>query len=204
MGVSAPVNVTVITNPPVVVTGAAKLGTDGYYHLQAVVGNQTAASFPGLRIYIIGLPASGVTVVNVTGVTNGIPFVESYIPVPPGTSFTNDLRFHVLLSGYTPAPTLKVEVIQPPAGGTFSAVGTTTPIERQQYLPNGNFVVQFTALANQIYYIEYSGDLINWKTVLPAIKGNGSKILWIDSGPPATESFPSLINTRFYRVIHAQ
>jgi hypothetical protein len=199
-GDSAPVNVSVIARPPVAVAGGFTFENDGYVHLKAIVTNLTSAPFAGLRIYIAGV-TNPITVANATGVTNGLPYVDNQVPVPPGSISTNDIAFYVPVGKTVPSVTLTVEVIVPPPGGGFSAVGTAQAINRGLFLNNGTFLVEFSSAPNKIYYIQYSGDLVNWKTVVPSIHGNGTKILWIDSGPPATESFPTLNNTRYYRVI---
>lgn len=63
------------------------------------------------------------------------------------------------------------------------------------------FLAQFDSLLNRDYNIQYSSDLLNWRTVYPSISGIGSRIEWADSGPPATATFPASQPTRFYRVM---
>ena len=46
-----------------------------------------------------------------------------------------------------------------------------------------------------------SGNLVDWKTVVPAINGTGTRLQWVDNGPPKTELLPSLDSHRFYRLI---
>jgi hypothetical protein len=69
---------------------------------------------------------------------------------------------------------------------------------------NRKGVVEFSTLAGQTYYVQYAGDLggsDGWKTALPAIMGTGGVVQWIDNGPPKTESPPSEVASRFYRVL---
>jgi hypothetical protein len=54
-------------------------------------------------------------------------------------------------------------------------------------------------VAGQNYYVQYSSNLTNWTTVLPAVTGTGTRQQWIDNGPPKTESFPSGV-MRAYRL----
>ena len=198
-GVSAPVTVNVISQP-LFTTSALYFGSDGYVHMNAVVSNTTPVSFAGLRIYIYGV-TNPVTVANATGTTNGVPYIEWDSPVLSGATLTNNIKFYVPVGGYTPNVTLQVVVITPPAGGAPPINGTPQAIDHGLFQNNGTFLVQFTSRTNRIYYIQYSSNLLNWNTVLPSIQGNGTKILWVDSGPPETITMPSLANPRYYRVV---
>mgnify|MGYP000661903502 CR=1 FL=1 len=46
-----------------------------------------------------------------------------------------------------------------------------------------------------------SNDALNWNTAIPFVKGNGSRLQWIDNGPPKTTSSPGSQLNRFYRAI---
>ena len=69
--------------------------------------------------------------------------------------------------------------------------------------------LNFPTLANRSYYVLYSDQADFNQTnqvriVLPAIPGTGSRIQWIDNGPPKTESLPEQSTVRFYRVLEVR
>ena len=74
-------------------------------------------------------------------------------------------------------------------------------IERSMWLADGTFMIEFSSVPGQVYYIEYCDDLRNWKTVTPSGTSDANRIQWIDNGPPKTQSFPSNRSSRYYRVI---
>jgi hypothetical protein len=70
----------------------------------------------------------------------------------------------------------------------------------------GNYLVEFSTTLGRLYYIQYAGTMAalatNALTVFPAVAGTGSRVQWIDNGPPKTVS-PPLANSRFYRVLQS-
>lgn len=90
----------------------------------------------------------------------------------------------------------------PFAGQACPAISGPAPrFERGAILPDRTFLLEFTSEAGRSYYVQYSTDLTHWKTVQPAITGNGARIQWVDNGPPKTASPPGATPMRFYRVI---
>jgi hypothetical protein len=70
----------------------------------------------------------------------------------------------------------------------------TPPYRRQ----DGKLAFQFSSLANRSYAIEYSSDLTTWMQAQALVTGTGSTVIWVDAGPPDTDSETG---SRFYRVI---
>ena len=66
---------------------------------------------------------------------------------------------------------------------------------------DGTFQLQFTTGCGGTYYVQYSDDLLLWKTSAQPVAGNGALAQWVDSGPPSTDSLPSSQVVRFYRVV---
>ncbi len=77
-------------------------------------------------------------------------------------------------------------------------------IDRAIWLADGSFMIEFSAVPGQVYYIQYGDDMRTWKTVTPGGTSSANRIQWIDNGQPKTESFPSKQSARFYRVIIVQ
>lgn len=69
-------------------------------------------------------------------------------------------------------------------------------------------LLEFQTLTNFSYYVRYSESLTDFSaqtvtnsqihTALPAFKGNGRLVQWLDNGPPRTYSAPT---NRFYRIL---
>lgn len=79
---------------------------------------------------------------------------------------------------------------------------TATPVGilTNRYV-NGTFMIEFPTHTGYHYYIQYADTaaFTNALTAVPSIEGNGSRVQWIDDGPPKTVS-PPVKGSRFYRV----
>ncbi len=71
-----------------------------------------------------------------------------------------------------------------------------------QALPDPNaFRLSWDSLAGRAYQVEYSPDLDSWAgSPTGLIVASGLAADWTDSGPPGTDSLPSSVARRFYRV----
>jgi len=198
---SAPVTVNVIVQPPLTIITAMHLDLQtGLFEQTVRVTNPTYSVFDAVRVYVYGI-SSPITVYNASGVTNGIPYVQSSAGVQPGSYVDFTIEYYVPVSGVTPNPTLVAALVPPASGGGPAVFGTGQHITRGLWLVSGNFMVEFVTLTNRIYYIEYSPDCRTWKPAQPAITGNGTSIQWVDNGQPKTDSAPATQASRFYRVI---
>jgi hypothetical protein len=150
----------------------------------------------------------GVRLWNASGTNGGLPFVQHDSPVPAFGWVDFHLEYYLTnrpaVTNLTDAngvfnPGYLARLVAPATPPDPSATNTirVEPIA----LTNGNFLVEFSAEAIRFYYVQYSGDLTNWHTAVPAVPGVGSRVQWIDSGPPKTESPPSSVPSRFYRII---
>jgi hypothetical protein len=84
---------------------------------------------------------------------------------------------------------------------SLDPIGQELSIDRSLALPDGSYLVEFTSLQAQVYWIQYSDEVGQWKTAVPEVVGNGTQLQWIDSGPPKTDRFPGTATSRFYRVM---
>jgi hypothetical protein len=199
-GTSAPVTISVILQLPITVVSAIHLNPQtGLYEETVRVTNPTGSILNAVRVYVRNL-SSGARVYNASG-TNGAPYVESHNQVAPGSSVDFVIEYYVP-SRVTPTRTLDAQLVPVNEGGGVTAVGTLTHVDRLLKLSDGSMLVEFLSISNRIYYMEYSSDLkSSWQTVQPALTGNGTRIQWIDNGQPKTESFPSTVPVRFYRIV---
>jgi hypothetical protein len=78
------------------------------------------------------------------------------------------------------------------------SVGDELAIRRAYMRPDDRFAVEFDTLAGRTYVVQYSDDLQSWKQAQPVVLGTGGRLIWVDSGPPRTES---LSTARHYRLL---
>jgi hypothetical protein len=206
-----------LTGPPVLVERPAGVSawTDfsaGGFHVLALGNNG--------RLYAWGRNWEGQL-----GVGTGGADINTLVPVllPPGIS-----RWKAIAAGYThslaigedcslyawgdnsygqlgngltlgqnrPVPTAAVRGLC--GAPVVFAEGEATPLD------DGSIRVQFKSDLNRSYLVQYSEDLLQWKTASPALFGTGGTLEWIDDGPPKTDTHPSTESRRLYRLIYAQ
>jgi len=84
---------------------------------------------------------------------------------------------------------------------TVTETGPIILIDRSVQLVSGRFLIEFSSTPGTRYAIQYSSDIVTWKTANPIITAPANKVQWYDDGPPKTESLPSSVGSRFYRVM---
>jgi hypothetical protein len=198
--------VTVLSQPPTepqaLVTDGLLVRQTGLFYQTVLVSNPTAAPFAALRLWVeldASSLARGVQVWNATGRSNDVPYLSYNTSLAPGQSVNLQVEYYVPDRRPFPSPSFRTEVTA--AGPSGEPPGTVLGFVRQVPLPGGLFLVEFSTIAGWWYFVQYSGDMTDWKTALPAVVGTGSRVQWIDNGPPKTESLPSSASSRFYRVI---
>jgi hypothetical protein len=204
-GQSTPVTVQVVSPqaPTVTVLGNLTLNyQDGYQWLSNVVCNPVESYAAAVRVYIHNITNNAIQVVNASGVTNGVPYIQSPAAIEPGTCWTNVIKFYDPIQ-VAFRPILTVELVPVP-NAAGNPAGTLVPMLPAKMLANGTFRVEFASINGKTYYVQYSSDMVNWNTAFPGIMGSGQHMQWIDSGPPGTASLPVASVARFYRVIVAQ
>ena len=66
-------------------------------------------------------------------------------------------------------------------------------------------MLEWASVAGAEYMVEYSDGqdvLKTWKTAGPKVTAFANKTQWIDTGLPKTNSHPSTVGSRFYRIIY--
>jgi len=197
---SGDVNITVLPVPPLTVDGPIRLNYQtGFFEQTARIHNPTPFNLDAVGVLVYNLPA-GWRVQNATFVTNGVPGVQYSQPLPAGADADITIKYYLFNNAQTNVtPTLVafgMTTINP-----VGIVGTPVNIRRGTYLSDGTFLINFNTTANVIYYVQYSEDLIVWKTSPQSITGTGNFVQWLDYGPPATDSLPKVRSARFYRVV---
>ncbi len=118
----------------------------------------------------------------------------------PGESRILTLEYYV--SDHVTVPPATYSVYQAdPVNLSLPANLTPVAITTNRYV-NGTFMIEFFTHAGYRYYVRYadSASFTNALTVFPPVAGTGSRVQWIDDGPPKTVS-PPLNGSRFYRVL---
>jgi hypothetical protein len=152
----------------------------------------------GATILVKNLPQNW-QVWNATGTNSGNPYLRVNSSIAGGASLPVRVEFRVPNRNPVERPAYSISDYTP--GSTSEPPGESFLVLPKSNLPDGSFLLEFSTLSNRFYSVQYSRDLMNWTTVSPSQKGNGSRSQWIDYGPPKTESSPSQETNRFYRVI---
>jgi hypothetical protein len=199
---SVGVSIRIIEKPPLVILSEIAYNPQTDFFEQTVrVTNPTYSTYEAVRVYVSNLTNSPAIVVhNASGVTNGIPYVESHAEVPPGSYVDMKIEYYSP-QRVAPNPVLTPQLVPPVEGSGAAVIGFQQHINRGLFLPNGNFMVEFASMPNRLYYVQYSSDLLTWKTASPPLTGTGTWIQWLDNGQPKTESAPASASRRFYRVL---
>jgi hypothetical protein len=140
-------------------------------------------------------------VFNASGDVDGVPFVKFNQELATGESTELTIEYYVkdrqsFEAQFCAKPVLKSAPLQ--------QEGTPVKIDRAQWLADGSFMIEFSGVPGQLYYIQYCDDMHTWKTVTPGGTSSANRIQWIDNGQPKTECFPTKQLNRFYRVISVQ
>ena len=188
-----------VTNLALTVLSSIALNPQtGLFEQRIRVSNGGPATPSSVRVLISGLAANA-RLYNATGTTNGTPFVQSASPLGVGSNVVFLLEYYVPTRVATTNLTLAVEagpLVIPPVVN-----GTTLNINRTVVQADGSVLVEFSAVPGQIYAVQYSSDMVTWQTAVPAITAPATRVQWIDSGPPKTDSSPAQQSARYYRVV---
>jgi uncharacterized repeat protein (TIGR01451 family) len=198
---AAPVTVNVLERPPLTLLSSVYYNpqTD-YFEQRVLVNNPTYSTLNAVRVMVHNLTnVPAITVGNASGYSNGVPYVATYAPVPPGSHVDLVIEFISPLR-VKPNPVLAAQLVPAP-GNPASGPGMFQRINRGRFLANRTFFVEFATQSNRVYAIQYSDDLQLWKNAQPVIQGDGNWVQWIDNGLPKTERPPAQAPVRFYRLM---
>jgi hypothetical protein len=120
--------------------------------------------------------------------------------VAPNQSVDFQIEYFIPDRRTVPKPVLVADAVGSQIPPSVSD-GPEFKADRVLPLSDGRILVEFLTIANRTYVIQYGERIGEWKTASPPIIGTGSRLQWIDSGPPKTESHPKGKPGRFYRII---
>jgi hypothetical protein len=179
----------------------------GLYEQSITVTNAAARAIAGFDLSLSGL-RQGVTLYNGTNGAPGTAGLSYHVPMAAGESVTLVLEYYASPRGEVPPPTIVPSIAAPPAAIQAAAASVLPAsgvapfaINRCMKLEDQSFLIEFNSEIGKTYEVQYSSDSRVWKSCPIAIRAGGTKVQWIDRGPPWTESAPSTKSSRFYRVI---
>jgi hypothetical protein len=137
--------------------------------------------------------------------TNATLIYAQLTNVVPGESRIVTLEYYVSDHTTTPTPAYSLYLADPFPLGLPQTIVTPLAIDVTRYVSNSAIVEFSTRLGNE-YFIQWSDTaegLSTGKVIFPPLFGTGSRLQWIDNGPPKTDTPPTNHN-RFYRVLSDQ
>jgi uncharacterized repeat protein (TIGR01451 family) len=202
-GTAAESQGTVLVAQPVFGTYIPKTTLDpqtGLYIENVLVTNLTAIPINGFLAEVTKLP-TGVTLFNSQGTTNGYPYVTYKYPVAVGgvvpltLEFSNSKRL-AFTNGL---------IIVPFTGSYQTNTGAYTNVITvyNQLYTNNTYIIEFQTTIGHTYSVlyapQYLGTNTAWKVAQPSITANSTYTIWVDTGPPKTDSAPT--DSRYYELI---
>jgi hypothetical protein len=169
----------------------------GLFEQTVRVSNTSSATSTAVRLLIRALPAD-VQVYNASGSTNGVPYVRYNPSLAPDESVDFLIEYYRASRQTIPQPSF---VAQDATSVSVNPTGVVISVDRILRLNTGRFLIEFTTTPGRVYAVQYSSDTKVWKTASPSITAPANKVQWYDDGPPKTESAPTTVGSRFYRVI---
>lgn len=182
----------------------------GYFLQSLSVRNNSATNYPGLRILVHGIPedtqTNKIRVANAHGLTNlseivtNVPYFD-FGPITAGQTVPFVVEWYIANRLTKLSPTFQAIVMETPVFVVPTTILVTNNATR---IVEGKFFAEFKSQEGSAYYIQYNSTLTatnDWKTSLPPVRGTGTQVQWVDTGPPRTESVPTSTTQRFYRVL---
>jgi hypothetical protein len=173
----------------------------GLYEQKITVTNIAARAIAGFNLSIHGL-REGVNLYNGTSTGAGGGTIAWHRPMQAGESVALVLEYFAMPRGTVPTPVIAASVATPGIQSAAEVPATAPPFEINRFVKqsDGSMVIEFNSEPGKHYRMQYSADSVNWKSCPVSIQAGGTKVQWIDRGPPWTECAPSSVPRRFYRV----
>jgi hypothetical protein len=183
-----------VTSPPVLNRQT------GMWEISVTAVNNNQFNVPGFRFRVTSALPAGMKLHNSTApVGSSEAYLDVLTTLIPGQSIVVVLEFFSPTRNYAGFnPTIIAEPL--PEGVNNVGTGAGLDVTRFVNLPDGSKLMEFSSVAGHWYQIEYSSDLVTWKRSLVPVQAGANFTQWIDRGPPYTDSHPSTVPQRYYRV----
>lgn len=202
--------------------------SNSLYEQTIVVRNAATRAIPGFVLNITGL-RPGVRIYNGKMVGTNAGTVSYEQPLAAGASVNVLIQYYSSIRRPFATPRISASILgalssvphdwtpsiasttrqsmAKSASRSFTTMAKPTPQLPAQASVKGmkadadhSISIDFTTKPGTTYQIEYSDDLITWKTVSATITAGGTTVRWSDIGAPFTKDHPALHKQRFYRV----
>ena len=169
----------------------------GLFKQVVTITNNNLGALPAFRVLVGGLPI-GVTVANSQGDVLGNSFLLFNQALESGESIELTVEYLQADASGGFEPTFEIELLDQVEN---QSAGEGVEVDRCEVLENGDVLIEFPSQIGATYTIQYSQNGEAWNNVVPDITAGGTRLQWIDNGPPKTISHPSGEKLRLYRVI---
>ena len=169
----------------------------GLFKQVVIITNNNLGALPAFRVLVGGLPI-GVTVANSQGDELGNSFLLFNQALESGESIELTVEYLQADASGGFEPTFEIELLDQVEN---QSAGEGVEVDRCEVLENGDVLIEFPSQIGATYTIQYSQNGEAWNNVVPDITAGGTRLQWIDNGPPKTISHPSGEKLRLYRVI---
>ena len=174
----------------------------GLYEQRIVVTNTGERAVGSLLVKIGGLP-EGVEVYNAgERAPDGLSATISYdLPVGAGEEVSIWVEYYSPSRTSFEAVELSVEHRLPQERPASDRGGGAITFERLSRLEDGAMLIEFRTRPGSRYGIQFSPDQSTWYDCQVPVRAGGTRLQWIDRGPPKTPVAPELERSRFYRLV---
>jgi hypothetical protein len=169
----------------------------GLFKQAVTITNNNPGALPAFRVLVRGLP-EGVTVANAQGEILGNSFLLFNQALESGESIELIVEYLQADASGGFEPTFEIELLDPVEN---QIAGEGVEVDRCEVLANGDVLIEFPSQIGATYTVQYSQNGEAWRNVVPDVVAGGTRLQWIDNGPPKTTSHPSGEKLRLYRVI---
>ena len=176
---------------------------NGLIEQSIMLSNAGPSSVASARVVVTGLTNQ---LANAVGTNASSPFVVFGSNLNPGQSVLLLLQYYLPTRSPFPFSNSQLHAFEVPQtvfpAPSASGVNTNLGITRILKLPNGNMLIEWPSVTNRTYTVVYSDNVLfsNAMVAPPSITAMGTRLQWVDYGPPTTVSAPKNSSNRFYRV----
>ncbi len=187
-----------------VTTGIKVNSKNGLFDVTVHVTNSTPLPINGFRLHVdykaykAAYPSLRLEDATSTPGSSDV-YIDYPYPMAVNAKVSLKLSFYTRTRTFPSPfkPVLKIEMFKaaPPAGPTGTGVQA-----RLVSPPQKSVRVEFPTVTGRWYRVSYSADLVRWSDSPVPVQAAGTRMQWIDSGPPFTDVSPANAPSRFYRV----
>jgi len=161
------------------------------------VRNVGTVTVPATRVVVSGLTNG---LYNAAGTNGGLPFVTLPGLLPVGAEVEVMLQYFNPFRRPGGEPSLIAQDV--PVPGPVHPIGTGIMVSKILPQADGTVWLEFPTTLGRRYAVLYGEDVqLLEGAALPVVTAPGSRMFWIDYGPPLTSSGLLTVTSRFYEVI---